>query len=126
MELKYHQKDYFYYALILFVAGTIALGLSWVAPEALWGRIVRALCWLLMLAGAGYGTTGIVVRCLIMERPPITTLYETILFIAVSSVWLGLLMEGFGRRAKARAGGGLSGGDVWTLPLPAIHGNGRR
>lgn len=100
MELKYHQKDYFFYSLILFVAGTIVLALSWVAPEALWGKIVRVLCWLLMLAGAGYGTLGIVIRCLIMERPPITTLYETILFIAVSSVWLGLLMEGFGRRAK--------------------------
>jgi ABC-type transport system involved in cytochrome c biogenesis permease subunit len=100
MELKYHKKDYFFYALILFVAGTIALSLSWVAPEALWGKIVRVLCWLVMLAGAAYGTMGIVVRCLIMERPPITTLYETILFITISSVWLGLLMEGVGRRAK--------------------------
>ncbi|WP_038170531.1 cytochrome c biogenesis protein CcsA [Verrucomicrobium sp. BvORR106] len=100
MELKYHQKDYFYYALILFVAGTIALALSWVAPEALWGKIVRVLCWLVMLAGAAYGTMGIVVRCLIMERPPITTLYETILFITISSVLLGLLMEAVGRRAK--------------------------
>lgn len=100
MELKYHQKDYFYYALICFVAGTLALALSWVAPEALWGKIVRVLCWLAMLAGAAYGTMGIVVRCLIMERPPITTLYETILFITISSVWLGLLMEGVGRRAK--------------------------
>lgn len=100
MELKYHKKDYFFYALILFVAGTITLALSWVAPEALWGKIVRVLCWLLMLGGAAYGTMGIVVRCLIMERPPITTLYETILFITISSVWLGLLMEGVGRRAK--------------------------
>lgn len=100
MELKYHQKDYFYYSLILFVAGTIALALSWVAPEALWGKIVRVLCWLVMLAGAAYGTMGIVIRCLIMERPPITTLYETILFITISSVLLGLLMEAVGRRAK--------------------------
>lgn len=100
MELLYHRADYFFWALICFIFAMLALALSWVAPEGIWGRISRGFCWLVVVLGGGLGTVGIVIRCLIMERPPITTLYETILFIAISAVWLSLLIELAGRHAK--------------------------
>lgn len=93
LEISYHKTDYFYYALIFFVCASLSLGLSWVAPQSLWGRICRVICWLTVISGALYGITGIVTRCIIMQRPPITTLYETILFITLTGVTLALVAE---------------------------------
>lgn len=109
MELNYHKADYFFWALVCFILGMLLLALSWVAPAGIWGTVSRMACWAVMLLGAGAGTVGIVIRCLIMERPPITTLYETILFITISSVILGLIVElvskrGFGLAVACIAG----------------------
>lgn len=93
LEISYHKTDYFYYALIFFVCASLSLGLSWVAPQSLWGRICRVICWLTVITGTLYGITGIVTRCIIMQRPPITTLYETILFITLTGVTLALVAE---------------------------------
>jgi ABC-type transport system involved in cytochrome c biogenesis permease subunit len=93
MEINYHNADYFYYALICFILACLSLALSWTAPQALWGRLCRLVCWLSAIGGAVLGTMGIVIRCLIMGRPPITTLYETILFITITGVVLALIAE---------------------------------
>ncbi|CAN5903269.1 hypothetical protein BH11VER1_BH11VER1_40530 [soil metagenome] len=101
MEISYHQADYFYYALIFFVCASLSLALSWVATQSLWGRLCRILCWLTVIAGALYGITGVVIRCIIMQRPPITTLYETILFITLTSVTLALVAEWMTKKGLA-------------------------
>ena len=98
MEISYHRADYFYYALIFFIFGSLALGLSWVSPTGAWGRWANRVCWACMIAGAALGTVGITIRCLIMERPPITTLYETIIFISTASVIGALLVEWLTKR----------------------------
>ncbi len=93
MEISYHKADYFYYALICFVLASLSLGLSWLAPISRWGFSCRIVCWLAAIIGTGLGIVGIVIRCLIMQRPPITTLYETILFITLTGVTLALIAE---------------------------------
>lgn len=93
MEVGYNKAEYFYWALIIFCGATLLLALSWVAPRAGWGRICIGLCSLLAVCGFGTAVTGIVIRCLIMERPPITTLYETIIFISTACVLFGLVGE---------------------------------
>src|SRR5262249_23228325 len=45
--------------------------------------------------------TGIVYRCIIRGRPPISTLYETILFISAVSVFVALFIEAVNRRRIA-------------------------
>lgn len=103
LEVSYHKADYFYYSLIFFVCASLSLGLSWVAPQSLWGRICRILCWLTIISGTLYGVTGVVTRCIIMQRPPITTLYETILFISLMAVILALLAEWMTKKGFAIA-----------------------
>ncbi len=103
LEVSYHKADYFYNALIYFIIGLLALALSWVAPAGGWGRWCVRICVLFTLIGAAYAVTGIVIRCIIMGRPPITTLYETILFIATTGVLLGLLAEWMTRKGLALA-----------------------
>jgi ABC-type transport system involved in cytochrome c biogenesis permease subunit len=56
---------------------------------------------LLLIIGAVVSTTGIVIRCIIMQRPPITTLYETIIFITTACVIAGLLAELANRKGYA-------------------------
>lgn len=98
LELFLHRADFFTRALYMFVLGSLALALSWVSPGGMWERICQKVCWLSMLVGAALGTTGITIRSLIMERPPITTLYETIIFITTAAVIGGLLVEWMSRR----------------------------
>ena len=109
MEVGYHKADYFYNSLLYFVSGLLILALSWAAPLSNWGKWCVRISALLLSIGLIYATVGIVIRCLIMERPPITTLYETILFITATGVLIGLLAElmtrkGIGLTVAAFAG----------------------
>lgn len=92
-EVSFNKAEYFYHALLWFCGALLLLALSWAAPRGTWGRWCYRLSLLQVIVGAFYGVTGIVVRCLIMQRPPITTLYETIIFIATACVLFGLIAE---------------------------------
>ncbi|TLD70149.1 hypothetical protein FEM03_13220 [Phragmitibacter flavus] len=97
-EVSYHQRDYMTNSLVFFILGLLSLALSWAAPTGGWGRWCVRLCWLWMLIGSALVTTGIVIRCLIMQRPPVATLYETILFITATGVIAALIAEAMSRR----------------------------
>ncbi len=103
LEVGYHKTEYFYQALLYFFGALILVALSWLAPRGGWGRWCSRICVLLMLVGAAYSVIGIVIRCIIMQRPPVTTLYETIIFIAASAVVFGLLAEWISRKGIALA-----------------------
>lgn len=98
MEVNYHKRDYMTNSLVFFMLGLILLGLSWSSPRSGWGRWCVRLCWLCLLAGAAYVSVGIVIRCIIMQRPPVATLYETIIFITATGVIFALVAEWMSRR----------------------------
>ena len=98
MELGLHRADYFTNALYMFILGSLALSMGWVSPGTLWAKVCNIICWIAMGVGALLGTVGITIRSLIMERPPITTLYETIIFITTAAVIGALLVEWLSRR----------------------------
>lgn len=101
LELSYHKKDYFYQALLCFTFGLLLLALSWVKRSGSWEKWTKIGCVLLLTIGSIYGTVGIIIRCVIMQRPPITTLYETIIFITTACVIMGLLAEWASKRGYA-------------------------
>ena len=125
LELHYHQTDYFYRALLCFTFGLLCLALSWVSPGGLFSRIAKVSCVVLTLAGAAIGTVGIVVRCLIMERPPITSLYETIIFIATTAVILALLAEWATKKGWALAVASVAGTAGMFLSIRFMNMEGR-
>ncbi|RBP41392.1 ABC-type transport system involved in cytochrome c biogenesis permease subunit [Roseimicrobium gellanilyticum] len=98
LELLLHKGDFFTRALYMFVLGSLALSAAWVSPGGRWEKTCKSICWGAMIIGAVLGTVGIIIRSLIMERPPITTLYETIIFITTTSVIGALLVEWMSRR----------------------------
>ena len=98
LEEHYLQAEYFYYALLSFFLGLIVLAVTWAAPLAGWARRARQFSWLCLALGTGLSVTGIVIRCVIMQRPPITTLYETIIFITTACALFGLIAESITRK----------------------------
>lgn len=98
LELHALRADYFFKAQWLFLLGFIAVALTWVSPASRFGKISKAAAWSFLLAATVLSVVGVVVRCLIMHRPPITTLYETIIFIGASCAVLGLLAEWISKR----------------------------
>ena len=67
---------------------------SWLRPTA-W--IVRG-AWALLIAGLVLHSTGIAVRCVLQNRPPVKTLYETTLFISALGVAGAMILERVSRR----------------------------
>jgi len=101
LEAAYYQKNWFLYALVFFLTGTLtALGM-W----ALGGnRAGRAFSWLSLaatVAGLAYCIIAITKRCIIMQRPPVGNLYDTIIFIGATVVLLALIAEWLTRRRFA-------------------------
>ena len=92
------KADYFFYAQWIFLVGFVAVALSWIAPGSNLEKFTQIAAWLFLAIATGYAVTGVIVRCIIMQRPPITTLYETILFIGASVALFGLIAEWITKR----------------------------
>lgn len=98
LERHSMRADYFFYSQWIFLVGFIAVALTWVSPGSRFEKGARLCAWLLLGAATALAVTGVVIRCIIMQRPPITTLYETILFIGASCALLGLMAEWITKR----------------------------
>jgi len=98
LEESYLRADYFYYALCLFFLGLILLSITWASPAAGWASMLRGGAWVSLSIATVLCTLGIVIRCIIMQRPPITTLYETIIFITATAAIFGLIAEALTRK----------------------------
>jgi ABC-type transport system involved in cytochrome c biogenesis permease subunit len=96
----------FYYSLVLYVAVFLLAALSWLAPARRWPYRLSVIALAFPLA---LHTAGIVLRCVIRARPPVTTLYETLLFIAAVAAACALVLECVTRRRVAVAMGAFLG-----------------
>ncbi len=90
MEVSYYKWDYFTKALVFFLLGFLTVALSWLRPG---GALLPRLTWFFVGGGLASASVGVTVRCLLLERPPVATLYETILFITSIAVLVCLIAE---------------------------------
>ena len=101
LEAAYYRKNWFLYALVFFLMGTLAALGMWTLGT---GRAGRIFSWITLgttAAGLGYCIVAITKRCIIMQRPPVGNLYDTIIFIGSSVVLLALVVEWMTRRRFA-------------------------
>ncbi len=101
LESSYYRQNWFLYALIFFLTGTLAALGMWIFGKTTVGG---ALSWITIgatVAGLVYCCIAIVLRCIIMQRPPVGNLYDTIIFIASTAVLFSLLIEWLTRRKFA-------------------------
>ncbi|PKN56966.1 MAG: hypothetical protein CVU56_13340 [Deltaproteobacteria bacterium HGW-Deltaproteobacteria-14] len=90
LEVTYNRADLFKWSIILYILSFILLGLSWLGYQQKRLRIgagtALALGFVLHLAG-------VVMRTIIMERPPVTNLYESVVFVGLIGAFVGLWIE---------------------------------
>ncbi|MFA6239530.1 MAG: cytochrome c biogenesis protein CcsA [Candidatus Hydrogenedentales bacterium] len=98
LELIYYKADLFWYSLYLFVLSFVLVAISWMVPK---NKLVGALLVPAVLIPTCLLVCGVALRCIIRSRPPVTTLYETILFITAVAVIVALFMEYADRRRVA-------------------------
>ncbi|MHC5012688.1 MAG: cytochrome c biogenesis protein, partial [Planctomycetota bacterium] len=100
LEVFLYRLDPFNKSLIIFLLAFVLVAVSWLAPRQRW---VRWGVWGLLAAGVGLCTFGIVLRCVLRDRPPVSTLYETVLFITAFVVAACMLVEWINRQRIALA-----------------------
>jgi len=92
-ELYFNNWKPFHISLGFYLAGLLCTAAGLMA----WPKGLQRLAFALVLAGLAVHATGIGTRMMIMERPPVTNLYESIIFVSLIAVAFGLILE---RRLK--------------------------
>lgn len=92
-EVTYHQRDYFTNALVYYLLGFLIAILGLVAPRTGFAKWSARIATVSLIAAVAYNVWGIVDRCIINSRPPVATLYETLIFIAAVCAIVGLFVE---------------------------------
>lgn len=93
LETIYQRSDKFLYAVVFFLMGTLAALGMWFGGRSKLATGLSWAVWGLTLAGLAFCVSAIVMRCIIMQRPPIGNLYDTIIFIGTTVVMLSLIVE---------------------------------
>ncbi|MEM6279865.1 MAG: cytochrome c biogenesis protein CcsA, partial [Verrucomicrobiota bacterium] len=97
LEVKMYRGKYFSNSLVCFILAFVVMAFSWLTPGSKTGKILILVASLLAIVGLVLNIYGITLRSIIRQRPPITNLYDTVIFITATAVLLGLLIEYFTR-----------------------------
>jgi ABC-type transport system involved in cytochrome c biogenesis permease subunit len=106
LELGYYKSKVLAYSHYGFVLAFLLMAGLWLRPRnrAIYGATSLAvLVSTLLLVGA------ITVRCLIRGRPPVSTLYETVLFVTAVGALIAMFIELINRRRIAISAAALVG-----------------
>ena len=106
LERNYYRWDLLGWSLGLFVLGFLGSAVTWLRPQGRW--LYRACCAVIGLATLAL-VAAIVVRCLIRGRPPVSTLYESVLFVTAVGTIVALVFEWIDRQRIACAAGSVLG-----------------
>ncbi len=98
LETTFYRWDFFFKALICFMLAFVISCLGWMKPDS---PLSSRGSWTFSLLGLILLVVGVTIRCVIQGRPPVTTLYETILFITACCVLTALFIERLDRRQIA-------------------------
>ncbi len=94
LELFYQASSPFTWSIMFYIFAFIFFVVSFTSSRALWYNL--GLC--SVLAGFIPHLWGLLMRIIIMARPPVSSLYETFIFVGLIAVFLGLLIEYYDRQ----------------------------
>ena len=89
LEVTFNAIDPFMISFALYFSALLAAMVSFM----LWPERLRQLGFALLFSGFVIHLAGLGVRMFIMQRPPVTNLYESVIFVALVSVLFGLILE---------------------------------
>jgi cytochrome c-type biogenesis protein CcsB len=88
LEYFYNHSDGFYRAIWLYGVAFVFLLIAHVRGSSGWLRLSGIL---LAIAALIFHATGIVLRCLIAGRPPVTNMYESIIWVSFAVSFFGMI-----------------------------------
>ena len=91
LEAFYNKSNLFVYSLAFYLIGFILLCISWTLKN-IW---IPRLSYISLISGFILHGYGIVLRMYIMGRPPVTTLYESVVFVSFVLVLFSIILEYF-------------------------------
>ena len=89
LEVSYNKADLFYRSLYVYILGFICLMVFWLAKHRFWYKSAFTM----LCIGCVMHFTGLLLRIIIMERPPVSTLYESIVMAGWIAVAFGVAVE---------------------------------
>ncbi len=104
-EAYVNKVEPFTSSMVLYLLAFLLAATSWLRWPAQLGKSSLRM----MDFGFALATVGILARMWLEDRPPVTNLYSSALFIGWGSVGLCLILERINRNAVASAAGGLIG-----------------
>jgi ABC-type transport system involved in cytochrome c biogenesis permease subunit len=94
LELFYQAASPFTWSIMFYILAFIFFMVSFSSSKTLWYNL--GLC--SIAAGFLPHLTGLLMRIIIMARPPVSSLYETFIFVSFITVLLGLFIEYYNRQ----------------------------
>ena len=88
-EFLFNHVDPFTHSMVLYVTAFLLACLSWMA----WNRPLNRAAFYLLLLALVVHTFGLVSRMYLQERPPVTNLYSSAIFIGWGAVIVSLILE---------------------------------
>jgi len=92
-ELLIKKYDLVSWSISCYVLGFLALSIHFLKGGHNPKSWTRQLAFLSVLIGSFFHLSYIVARCFVLSRPPVTNLYESILFVGLTAVVFSLLYE---------------------------------
>lgn len=106
LEVTFYKAKFFQYGLMFYVLSFLLVAISWLRPH---NRAMAVIAAVALTIPTALLICGITLRCIIRARPPVTTLYETILFITTVAVVVALIIELINRQKIAVSVGAFLG-----------------
>ena len=90
-EVNYNKLDLLFWSLIFYIAALITL--TAIAFIRIKNKKLRIIPFILIMIGFLYHLSAIIMRITILNRPPISTLYESIIFVGLIAVLFAIILE---------------------------------
>jgi ABC-type transport system involved in cytochrome c biogenesis permease subunit len=98
LERSYYAAKPLFWSTLLFGFAFVAAAFTWLLPRS---KVAHVSTLALTAGGIAFVVGAITVRCIIRERPPVSTLYETVLFVTATGSLLAFITELIDRRRIA-------------------------
>ena len=90
-EVNYNQSNLFIWSLIFYILSLISLFIFSMFKKL--PAQLKLVPFLMIGIGFLYHLSGIVIRMTILERPPVSTLYESVIFVGLIAVFFCIILE---------------------------------
>ncbi len=105
LELLYHAASPFTLSIMFYIITFIFFVVSFSSTNKIWYQLATGST----LTGFVIHSIGLVMRIIIMNRPPVSNLYETFVFVGFIAVFLGLAIELYNRQWLGLVTAAISG-----------------